>query len=319
MGWKTFTQCSLLIQAGTIKLYKFQYAITVLPIRIEWSIFCQNVQTFRENEEQLHWYSELKMCSFWPMLYYVSSTEVACWLNSRSSDLRSRGREFEPQPGCGCIITVGMLLTPTTPPLLSGIIWYRRTTRYTSHVSMVSSIRWCLAEGYGSGVLCRPVGACRSGNTSLYMLRVYYVYRLRRWNWWAQQIFLVTADSSSAAVSLSMEFCSSDIDLCTAVISIATVSCNSQSPFQCWYRRHRVAFSTSALLVGCQEEHPACKKLSGEVLVWLSVWKVVHIVCIWSSWCRYIPKPHHLLPHLNPDWFYLSGTGLLRLSWKRGR
>ena len=31
------------------------------------------------------------------------------------------------------------------------------------------------------------------------------------------------------------------------------------------------------------------------------------------------PKPHHLLPHLNPDWFYLSGTGLPRLSWKRGR
>ena len=75
------------------------------------------------------------------MLYHISSTEVACWLNSRSSDLRSRGCEFEPQPGCGCIITVGMLLTPTTPPLLSSIIWYRRTTRYTSHVSMVSSIR----------------------------------------------------------------------------------------------------------------------------------------------------------------------------------
>ena len=30
------------------------------------------------------------------------------------------------------------------------------------------------------------------------------------------------------------------------------------------------------------------------------------------------PKPRHLLPHLNPDWFYLSGTGLPRLSWKRG-
>ena len=29
-----------------------------------------------------------------------------------------------------------------------------------------------------------------------------------------------------------------------------------------------------------------------------------------------IPEPHHLLPHLNPDWFYLSGTGLPRLSWK---
>ena len=29
------------------------------------------------------------------------------------------------------------------------------------------------------------------------------------------------------------------------------------------------------------------------------------------------PQTHHLLPHLNPDWFYLSGTGLPRLSWKR--
>jgi len=28
---------------------------------------------------------------------------------------------------------------------------------------------------------------------------------------------------------------------------------------------------------------------------------------------------YRLLPHLNPDWFYLSGTGLPRLFWKRGR
>jgi len=27
-----------------------------------------------------------------------------------------------------------------------------------------------------------------------------------------------------------------------------------------------------ALLLGCQEEHPVCKKLSDEVLLWLSVW-----------------------------------------------
>jgi len=32
------------------------------------------------------------------------------------------------------------------------------------------------------------------------------------------------------------------------------------------------AFSTLTLLVGRQEGHPACKKLSGGVLVWLSVW-----------------------------------------------
>jgi len=35
------------------------------------------------------------------------------------------------------------------------------------------------------------------------------------------------------------------------------------------------AFSALTLLVGRQEAHPACKKLSGEVLVWLSVWSEV--------------------------------------------
>ena len=70
--------------------------------------------------------------------------------------------------------------------------------------------------------------------------------------------------------------------------------------------------------VGCQEEHPACKN-----------W-------VMRCWCGYlsgvrcrlfvygpanataIRKPHHILPHLNPDWFYLSGTGLPRLPHKRG-
>jgi len=35
------------------------------------------------------------------------------------------------------------------------------------------------------------------------------------------------------------------------------------------------AFSALTLLAGRQEEHPACKKLSGEVLAWLSVWSEV--------------------------------------------
>ena len=51
--------------------------------------------------------------------------------------------------------------------------------------------------------------------------------------------------------------------------------------------------------------------------MWLSVWSEVQIVCIWSSWCHCIPKPNRLMRNLNPDWFYLSGTGLLRLSWKK--
>ena len=28
---------------------------------------------------------------------------------------------------------------------------------------------------------------------------------------------------------------------------------------------------------------PSVKKLSGEVLVWLSVWSEVQMICIWSS------------------------------------
>ena len=80
----------------------------------------------------------------------------------------------------------------------------------------------------------------------------------------------------------------------------------------------RIAFNALTLLVGHQEEHLACKKLSDEVLVLLSAWSEVQIVCILSSRCHCILKPHHFLPHFNPDWFYLSGTSLPRLSWKRG-
>ena len=47
---------------------------------------------------------------------------------------------------------------------------------------------------------------------------------------------------------------------------------------------HFVAFSALTLLVGRQEGHAACKKLSGGVLAWLSVWSEVQ-TCIWSSWC----------------------------------
>ena len=42
------------------------------------------------------------------------------------------------------------------------------------------------------------------------------------------------------------------------------------------------AFSALMLLVGRQEGHPACKKLSGGMLAWLSVWSEVQ-TCIWPS------------------------------------
>ena len=52
---------------------------------------------------------------------------------------------------------------------------------------------------------------------------------------------------------------------------------------------------------------------------------VSHILTVLSTHTHMVqllplhPKPHRLLPRprLNPDWFYLPGTGLPRLSWKK--
>jgi len=49
--------------------------------------------------------------------------------------------------------------------------------------------------------------------------------------------------------------------------------------------RDIIAFSALTLLVGRQEGHPACKKLSGGMLAWLSVWSEVQ-ACIRLSWCH---------------------------------
>ena len=43
--------------------------------------------------------------------------------------------------------------------------------------------------------------------------------------------------------------------------------------------------TAGTLLVRWQEGRPACKKLSGGVLAWLSVWSEVQ-TCIWPSWCH---------------------------------
>jgi len=49
------------------------------------------------------------------------------------------------------------------------------------------------------------------------------------------------------------------------------------------------AFSALTLLVGRQEEHPACKRFSDQVLAWLSLWSEMQMMCIWSSWCHCHP------------------------------
>jgi len=57
------------------------------------------------------------------------------------------------------------------------------------------------------------------------------------------------------------------------------------------------------------------KKLSDEVLAWLSVWSVVQMICIWSSWCHCHPSS---LASAKSRMVYLSGASLPRLSWKKG-
>jgi len=80
----------------------------------------------------------------------------------------------------------------------------------------------------------------------------------------------------------------------------------------CWFKLLLfIAFNALPLLVWHQEEHPACKKLSDEVLWWLSVWSDVHIVCIWSSWCSCHPQtPSSLVSFKSrlvlPFWYQLT-------------
>jgi len=52
-------------------------------------------------------------------------------------------------------------------------------------------------------------------------------------------------------------------------------------------KNHPTFFSALTLLVGHQKEHRACeKKLSDEVLEWLSAWSEMQMICIPSSGCH---------------------------------
>ena len=67
-------------------------------------------------------------------------------------------------------------------------------------------------------------------------------------------------------------------------LEIYTDKTRSEQTFSPHCTCYTCAFSALMLLVGWQERHPVCKKLSGGVLAWLSVWSKVQ-TCIWPSWC----------------------------------
>jgi len=77
--------------------------------------------------------------------------------------------------------------------------------------------------------------------------------------------------------------------------------------FVCQFRFCFV-FSALTLLVGRQEGHLACKKLSGGVLAGLSVWSEVQIY-ISLSLCHC--RSHLCLAPGNLDWFYQNGSNFL--------
>ena len=84
-----------------------------------------------------------------------------------------------------------------------------------------------------------------------------------------------------------------------------TLGCHDRTRRKILSIEYLLAFSALTLLVGRQEGHPTCKKLSGGVLAWLSVWSEVQ-TCIWPSWCHW----HSLsFASVKSRLVYLSGTG----------
>ena len=72
-------------------------------------------------------------------------------------------------------------------------------------------------------------------------------------------------------------------------------------------------FSALTLLVGRQEGRPI---KTGEVLAWLSVWSEVQMIAYGPADAT--ANQSSLAP-VKSRMLYLSGAGLPRLSWKKGR
>jgi len=138
--------------------------------------------------------------------------------------------------------------------------------------------------------------------------------------WFQNRRTMVDVLPTSNIGAASWEFQTVSVTTAAPVSRKNNKQSNINIPFTWHWNKHAkntilIAFSALTLLVRHQEEHLVCKN--------------------WATrcWCGYlsgarcrqfaygpadataIPKLHHHLPYLNPD---CSGTGLPRLSWKRG-
>ena len=103
---------------------------------------------------------------------------------------------------------------------------------------------------------------------------------LKRYVW---RVRLINARRRKSVTSLEFDvICCMFISSCKMCIFVQNYSLGLEL---CGINIDCHAFSALTLLVGQQEGHPACKKLSVGVLEWLSVWSDVQI-CIWPSWCH---------------------------------
>ena len=107
---------------------------------------------------------------------------------------------------------------------------------------------------------------------------------------------MVTYGALSCLV-VAVFVCYSDLHVlhCIEVVANTWQCCSSVACFSrsniAWvfclvWHTSPLAFSALTLLVGRQEWHPACKKLSGAVLARLSVWSETWQTCLWPSWCH---------------------------------
>jgi len=142
--------------------------------------------------------------------------------------------------------------------------------------------------------------------TGLYIALCVNKMMMLFWWWWLKP--------------LAVEYC-----LCFAMIVWSSDgSCKE------WYCLDHIASMTDTLLFAvissvCLQCFDTVDCASGRAsgLYKFEWWGVGVVICLdWGAGCLHMvqlmPLPSQIpsfLPHLNPDWFYLSGTGLPRLSW----
>jgi len=78
------------------------------------------------------------------------------------------------------------------------------------------------------------------------------------------------------ACANSTEFVRNDVCLSLSYLFLFLIYCHFLPSvlWRCW--------------LGDRKGIRPVKKLSGEVLAWLSVWSEVQVICMWSSWCHRI-------------------------------